>query len=100
MPPRIRYAGAVRVQDDVIQPVYAGTERHACNPFCRAGQHAELLYREEPDRPSIALAQAVTDLVMPGRRVLDVQSAPEAPLPAGFRTAWLVTYGPREQGQQ
>lgn len=28
-----------------------------------------------------------------GLAVLDIQLAPEAPLPDGFSTAWLVTYG-------
>jgi hypothetical protein len=89
-----RYVGIVDA-GGLPRPVYASTRRHQCNPYCQGGRHADLLFREECGALTRGLAQQVADLVAPGRRVLDVQPAPEAPLPEGFRTAWLVTYGAR-----
>jgi hypothetical protein len=89
----VRYVGYVQISADEVQPVYVSTTPHACNPCCRGAMHAELLYRQEPDAVTRALAQAAADLTAPGFVVLDVQPAPEAPLPDGYRTAWLVIYG-------
>ena len=92
--PRVRYVGTVQLPAEEPHPIYASTAQHVCSAYCRGGRHTELLYREEPDGLSRTLLQAVADLVTPGINVLDVQPAPEAPLPDGFSTAWLVTYGP------
>jgi hypothetical protein len=73
--------------------VYVAAEPHACSPYCRDGDHAELLYRAEDDTPTRAHIEAVAALASPRWRVLDVQPAPEAPLPPDIRGAWLVTYG-------
>lgn len=99
-PPESRYVGDLRVEAQVVRTIYASTERHVCSPYCRAGRHAELIYREELDTLTIALAQAIADLASPRCLVLDVRPAPEARLPAGFRAAWLVTYGPRREPRQ
>lgn len=89
----VRYVGLVEAAGE-LQPIYASNERHVCSPYCRYGGHAELVYREDDDVLTRELAQSIADLVSPGRAVLDVRPAPEALLPEGFRTAWLVTYGP------
>ncbi len=91
---RVRYMGTVQTAAGQSCPVYAAVEPHVCNPYCRDGGHAELLYREEDGPPTLTFVQAVATLVSPGRPVLDVRPAPEAPLPPGFRGAWLVIYGP------
>jgi hypothetical protein len=92
--PDTRYLGTIQDLAGEPRPVYASIERHQCNACCRDGRHADLLFLEEHDVVTSALVQAVADLVSPGRPVLDVQPAPEVPLPDGYRTACLVTYGP------
>jgi hypothetical protein len=96
-PQRTRFVGVVEAE--AARPTYAATESHVCNPYCGGGRHAELLYRQEPDALTPTLAQAIANLVSPRLLVVDVQAAPEAPLPAGFRTAWLVTYGAQPDGR-
>ncbi len=92
--PGVRYVGTVQLSAEEPHPIYASTERHVCSAYCRGGRHTEVLCRGEPGAPTRTLVQAIADLVTPGIQVLDVQPAPEAPLPDGFCTAWLVTYGP------
>jgi len=92
----VRFAGTVDSPDGEPQPIYVSTDGHVCSVYCGSGRHAELLYREEPGPLAPALVQAAVDLIRPGLAVLDVQPAPEAPLPDGFTTAWLVTYGPAQ----
>jgi len=90
----IRYVGSVPMPSGEPAPVYTDTDPHVCNSYCRAGGHAELLYREDPGSLSRQTVQAIADRWLAGRPVLDLRPAPEAPLPAGYSAAWLVTYGP------
>lgn len=92
----VRFVGTIDSPDGVPQPIYVSTGQHVCSVYCRDGRHAELLYREEPGPLTQAFVEAAVDMVSPELAVLDVQPAPEAPLPDGFATAWLVTYGPAQ----
>ena len=92
--PAIRYVGTIPLPSGDRAPVCVSVHRHRCNPYCRAGTHAELLYSEDPDTLHPLTAQAIADLVFCGRPILEVRPAYEAPLPAGYAAAWLVTYGP------
>jgi hypothetical protein len=92
--PARRFKGFVTGPDGEPWPIFVSTEQHACSPYCRGGAHAAMLYREEADELTRELVQSVADLVAPGRILLDVQPVVEAPLPDGYTTAWLITYGP------
>jgi hypothetical protein len=91
----LRFAGAIEERGGKVTPIYVSVERHVCGVHCFRHAHVELLYRADTDPVSRDLAQTVVDIAIPGLQVLHVRRAHGVPLPAGYRAAWLVTYGRR-----